>query len=48
MKIANLFEANEIELLILWLAGQVPEVVKEEEITVIEAFYIVEKSLISK
>jgi transcriptional regulator with XRE-family HTH domain len=48
IKMAKLFQSDEKELLTLWLAGQVYEVVKSEAKTAIEALHIVEQSLINK
>jgi transcriptional regulator with XRE-family HTH domain len=48
IKLAKIFKVDKEELLTLWLAGQVYEVVKEEENTAIEALHIVEQSLINK
>lgn len=43
IKMAKLFQVDEKELLTLWLAGQVYELVKEEK-NVIEALKLVEQS----
>jgi len=48
VKLAEIFMADKEELLTLWLAGQVYEVVKEETKTAIEALHIVEQSLTNK
>ncbi len=47
IKLAKLLKADENELLTLWLAGQVYELVKEEK-NVIEALKLVEKSFEKK
>jgi transcriptional regulator with XRE-family HTH domain len=48
VKMAKLFHTDEKELLTLWLAGQVYELVKDEKRTAIEALHIVEQSLTNK
>ncbi|WP_320018920.1 helix-turn-helix transcriptional regulator [Labilibaculum manganireducens] len=47
IKLAELFEVNSEELLALWLAGQVFELVKEEE-TATKALKIIEQILTAK
>ncbi len=45
IQMAKIFEADEKELLALWLAGQVYELVKDEPETAVGAFHIVEQTL---
>ena len=45
IKMAKLFDADEKELLTLWLAGQINELVKGEEEIAKEAIKVVEQNL---
>lgn len=45
IKMAKLFEADEKELLSLWLAGQIFELVKEEKEVAREAIKVVEDNI---
>lgn len=48
IKLADIFQTDKEELLTLWLAGQVYELVKDEKQTAIKALTIVKQSLTNK